>query len=228
MERYKWDFTFTVTGGVFLALGIISIIIGAAIAAGWSEFKKDAVSVSAEITYIDTYTKRSYKKTKTYHDVYVEYEYDGVIYSGKLDYYSSGMREGDDLDIFIDPDNPSKNRSESCLVSGLMALSGLVFGGIGAGFLLHEFNRSVYIKKLIVGDKFIYAEYSGEERANVTINNVRYYQAVFVYEDGFGRKTIFKGYPYYPGSKSYIQGEPVKVYVDMGNDPRRYYVSREK
>ena len=138
------------------------------------------------------------------------------------------MREGDEVEMLIDPNNPSKNRSEPYLFSGIMAIVGLIFGGIGAGFLIFELKMSRYINGLIAEDKFIYAEYSNEEQSNVTVNNVRYYQAVFVYEDGFGRQLTFTSRPYHPNSRPYVKGDSMKVYVDMENYPNKYYVSREK
>lgn len=228
MERYKWSFPFTFIGVIFFLFGVIFVIIAAANIAGWEEFRKDAVSVNATITDIDTHTERRGKKKKTYHDVFVEYEYEGVTYSDELDYYTSGMREGDDVEIYVDPERPSDSRSKPYLVSGIMGLFALIFGGIGAGFLGHEIRRSVIVNRLIAEDKFIYANYSHEEKANVTVNKVRYDQSVFVYDDGSGRKMVFKGEPHHPSSRPYIQGDTMKVYVDMEKDPGKYYVSREK
>lgn len=230
MERYKWSFVHTFIGVIFFLVGAVFLIIMAANTSAWAEFKKDAVPVTAEITDIDTYTKRSVssKKRKTYHDVYIEYEYEGKTYTGELNYYSSGMKRGDDVEIFIDPENPSESKSDPLIVSGIMGIFVIIFGGIGSAFLVFEFKKSRYINRLIADDKFVYADYSHEERANVTVNNVRYNQAVFVYEDGFGRKLMFKSEPYHPNSRPYIQGDSKKVYVDMENNPKKYYVSREK
>lgn len=230
MERYKWSFAPTLIGVIFFLFGVAFLIVPAISIAEWTEFKKDAVPVSATITDISTHTTRrtGSHKRRTTHDVYVEYEYEGKTYSEELDYYTSGMREGDNVDILIDPDNPSKNRSEPYLFAGIMAIFGLIFGGIGAGFLIYQLKKSRYINRLIDEDKFIYAEYSNEQQANVTVNNVRYNQAVFVYEDGFGRELTFTSEPYKPSSRPYAPGDTKKVYVDMEADPNRYYVSREK
>lgn len=230
MERYKWSFVHTIIGVIFFLFGAAFLIVPIVSVVSWEDFKNDAVPVSATISDIRTHTSRSSSsgKRRTYHDVYVEYEYEGESYYEELDHYNSGMREGDVLDILIDPDDPSKNRSEPYLFSGIMAIVGLIFGGIGAGFLIYELKRSGYINRLIAEDKFIYALYSHEETANVTVNNVRYNCSVFVYDDGSGRKTMFKSEPHHPSSCPYIQGDHMKVYVDMENYPNKYYVSREK
>ncbi len=232
MERYKWSFVHTIIGVIFFLFGVVFLIVPIVSVVGWEDFKKDAVPVSATISDIRTHTSRSRSsssgKRRTYHDVYVEYEYEGESYYEELDHYTSGMREGDVLDILIDPDDPSKNRSEPYLFSGIMAIVGLIFGGIGAGFLVHEFRRGIIVNRLIAEDKFIYAQYSHEEKANVTVNKVRYDQSVFVYDDGSGRKMVFKGEPHHPSSRPHIPGDHMKVYVDMENDPNKYYVSREK
>lgn len=229
MERYKWSFPFTLIGVIFFLFGVAFLIVPVVMVSGWEDFKKDAVPVTATISDIRTHTSRSSSgKRRTYHDVYVEYEYEGESFYEELDHYNSGMREGDEVEILIDPHNPSNNRSEPYLFSFIMAVCGLIFGGIGAGFLIHEQKMSIYINGLIAEDKFIYANYSHEEKANVTVNKVRYDQSVFVYEDGSGRKMVFKGEPHHPSSRPYIEGDSMRVYVDMENDPKRYYVSREK
>lgn len=230
MERYKWSFVHTLIGGMFFAFGLAFIIVPVISIAGWTEFKKDAVTVSAQITDIDTYRTRSSTshKRRTHHDVYVEYEYEGKTYSEELDYYSSGMKEGDIIDIYIDPENPSRSMNDPFLFSVFFGGFGLVFGGIGAAFLIYEFKKSVYINRLIAEDKFIYAEYQSEERANVTVNNVRYNHSVFVYDDGSGRRMTFNSQPHHPNSCPHIKGDTMKVYVDLENNPKKYYVSREK
>lgn len=228
MERYKWNFVRTLIGVMFFAFGVAFLIVPVISLASWNEFKKDAVPVTAEITDINAYTRRSNRGKRRYREVIVEYIYNGENYSEKLDYYISGMKKGDELEILIDPDDPSKNRSEPYLFSGIMAIFAVVFGGIGGGFLVYEIKRSKYVKKLIAENKYIYANYSNEEQANVTVNNVRYNQSVFVYEDVSGRKMMFKSEPHHPSSQPYIHGDSIKVYVDMENDPNKYYVSREK
>ncbi|MDY3792131.1 MAG: DUF3592 domain-containing protein [Oscillospiraceae bacterium] len=229
MERYKWSFVHTLIGVIFFLFGVVFLIVPIVSVAGWEDFKKDAVPVTATISDIRTHTSRSSNgKRRTYHDVYVEYEYEGESYYEELDHYSSGMREGDEVEMLIDPNNPSKNRSEPYLFSGIMAAIGLIFGGIGAGFLIHEIKRSGYINGLIAEDKFIYANYTHEETANVMVNNVRYNCSVFVYNDGSGRQMAFKSEPHHPNTLPYVQGDSIKVYVDMENAPEKYYVSRKK
>ena len=230
MERYKWSFAHALIGWIFFLFGVVFLIVPIVSVVTWEDFKKDAVSVSATITDIKTHTERSTNsgKRRTTHSVYIEYEYEGDRYYEQLDHYNSGMRRGDEVEILIDPDDPSRNRSEPYLFSGIMAAFGLIFGSIGAAFLIHELKMSIYINGLITGDKFIYAEYSSEERSNMTVNNVRYNQAVFVYDDGFGRRLTFTSRPYHPNSCPYVKGDSMKVYVDMEKNPNKYYVSREK
>ena len=228
MERYKWSFISALIGSIFFLFGVAFLIVPIVSIAGWESFKKDAVPVVAEITDIEIYSSRSGGKKRTHREVRIEYEYGGETYSDQLGYYISGMKKGDEVNILVDPDKPSRSRSEPYLFSGIMAIFGLIFGGIGAGFLGYELKKSKYINKLIAEEKYIYAEYSHEEQANVTVNNVRYNHSVFVYDDGMGRRMPFNSAPHHPSSLPYIKGDSIRVYVDMEKNPKKYYVSREK
>ncbi len=228
MEKYKYNLPFMIIGGVFSLVAVVFIVISAANVVKWNSFKDKAVSVTAEITDIDTHRERRGSKTKTYHDVYIEYDYNGRHYSEELSYYSSGMAVGDKITVLIDPDKPERNMSDPGVIIGIFLVFVFVFGSIGAAFLVHELRMGAYINGLIRDDKYVYAEYTGEEPSNLTVNKVRYNQSVFTYDNGFGITMTFHSHPHSPCEQPYSTGDTVKVYVDMEKNANKHYVSSGK
>lgn len=70
---------------------------------------KGFIKTTAVITRIES--RRNGKHM--HHDVYVEYDIDGKIYSGKCDTYSSSYREGREIPIYYDPNDPNRIHGES-------------------------------------------------------------------------------------------------------------------
>lgn len=228
MERYRLSFVQTFVGGIFLLIGIVLIAVGAVAFVNWSDFAQNAVSVYAEITDISSYKTRVSNKTKTHYRVDIKYEYNGETYESRLDRYVSTMHKGDRVEIFIDPDDPSSQRSRQTVIPIIFALSGLFFGAIGGSVLAKEIRFGCYINRLIADDVYIYADFAGEEPANLTVDGVRYDRAVFVYDGGSGRELRFTSKPYHPNKCPYVRGDVKKVYVDIENAPEKFYVSRNK
>lgn len=54
-----------------------------------------------------------YDGDDTNHTVYVDYELDGKSRTAQLDSYSSGMRIGNELEILVDPGDPSSAMTNS-------------------------------------------------------------------------------------------------------------------
>lgn len=225
MEKYKYNLAFMIIGAVFTLVAAVMLIVSVAVNVSWNSFKETAVSVTAEITDIKTRTERRNGKRKTYHDVYIEYDYNGKHYSEELSYYSPSMTEGDSISVLIDPNKPSKNMSDPALVTGIFGIFVFVFGGIGVAFLIVELRKGAYINGLIRDGKYVYAEYTGEEPSGTRVNNVRYNQSVFRYDSGFGITAEFHSHPHHPAQCPYHTGDKVKVYVDMQKDASKHYVS---
>ena len=228
MERYRLSFVQTFVGGIFLLIGIVLIAVGAVVFVNWSDFAQNAVPVYAEITDISSYSSKIRNKTENYYRVDIKYEYGGETYEGRLDKYVSAMHKGDRVEIFIDPDDPSSQRSRQTVIPIIFALSGLFFGAIGGSVLAKEIRFGCYINRLIADDMYVYADFAGEEPANLTVDGVRYDQAVFVYDGGSGRELRVTSKPYHPNKCPYVRGDVKKVYVDIENAPEKFYVSRNK
>ncbi len=231
MEKYKYNLVFMIIGGVFSLVAVIMLLVSVGTRISWNSFKETAVSVTAEITDIQVRRERSHSSsnsrntTTTYHDVYVEYDYNGQHYSEKLDYYYSGMAKGDEITILIDPNDPRRSMTDPGIATAVCLIFVFVFGGIGAAFLIVELSKGAYINGLIRDDKYVYAEYTGEEPSGLTVNKVRYNQSVFTYDNGFGITMTFRSHPHHPSESPYRPGDTVKVYVDMKKDASKHYVS---
>lgn len=231
MEKYKYNLVFMIIGGVFTLVAVIMILVSAGMSISWNSFKKTAVSVTAEINDIQVRRERRHSSsnsrntTTTYHDVYVEYDYNGQHYSEKLDYYYSGMAKGDEISILIDPNNPRRSMTDPGVASAVCLIFVFVFGGIGVAFLIVELRKGAYINGLIRDNKYVYAEYTGEEPSGMRVNNVRYDQSVFTYDSGYGITAEFRSQPHHPLECPYHAGDKVKVYVDMKKDASKHYVS---
>lgn len=233
VEKYKYNLAFMIIGAVFTLVAAVMLIVSVAVNVSWNSFKKTAVSVTAEITDIQVRRERRHSSsnsrntTTTYHDVYVEYDYNGQHYSEKLGYYYSGMAEGDEISILIDPNDPKRSMTDPGIASAVCLIFVFVFGGIGAVFLIVELRKGAYINRLIRDDKYVYAEYTGEEPSGLRVNNVRYNQSVFTYDSGFGITAEFRSQPHHPMESPYSPGDTVKVYVDMKKDASKHYVSSD-
>ena len=226
MERYRPNFVSAFMSGMFLVFGIIFIAVGAVTYFSWKDFVQNAVPVYAEITDISSNKTRVSNKTKTQYRVDIKYEYNGETYESRLDRYVSTMHKGDRVEIFIDPDDPYSQQSEQDAAPVILVLSGLFMGAIGCVMFAKEIKLGRYINRLIADDVYIYADFVGEEPSNLTVNGVRYNQAVFVYDSG--SELRFTSKPYRPNKCPYVRGDVKKVYVDIENAPEKYYVSRNK
>lgn len=222
MERYRANPVFIIVGGVFSAIAVIFIAVIAVIAADVSEFRKNAEEISAVITGLDYYTAGL---SGTECDVYISYEYDGEEYSGTLSYYTSDMRVGDMVDIYVDPECPWEIRSDSAILYIVFGIMAVVFGAVGGVLIGIEAHRAVYVNRLISENMYIYAQYAGEQPSNTYVNHVRYMCSVFEYCDPFGNRRVFLSPPHHPSKCGYCMGDSEVVYVDIEKDPSRYYVS---
>ncbi len=231
MEKYKYNLVFMIIGGVFSLVAVIMILVSVGTRISWNKFRETAVSVTAEITDIQVRRERRHSSsnsrntTTTYHDVYVEFDHNGQHYSEKLDYYYSGMAKGDEITILIDPNDPRRSMSDPGIATAVCLIFVFVFGGVGAAFLIVELRKGAYINRLIRDDKYVYAEYTGEEPSHLTVNKVRYNQSVFTYDSGFGITAEFRSQPHHPMESPYSPGDTVKVYVDMKKDASKHFVS---
>lgn len=119
--------------------GIFALIISLAfLGAGlWIQFFRTSgyESTQARITKIETTVganNGSSRRSRTHSRAYIEYVVDGNTYSGPSDIYESGMREGQMVTIYYNPDNPAQ-------MAGDPGFLGWMFIGIGGISVLASF-----------------------------------------------------------------------------------------
>ena len=229
MKMYRMNKINLLFGICFSAFAVIVLIVNVFILIRWFDFKKDCGVAEAVIIDIKIYHDRSDNSES--HSVMVEYIVDGEIYRGLLEYYSSSMREGQYVNVYYDPEDPSHTMTNPVFASLIMLILILAFGGVGGGFLIYELRYKKLVTALIAEDKYIVCDHTVERvetSANVTVNHVRYRQMDFIYHAPDGKEYTFSSRPYHPNKNPFIDGQNVIVYVDIEKNPKRYYVSEDK
>lgn len=97
---------------VGIMIAVLIICIGGIIGFSFSimnriSFNKNAVTVSAVISDLRTESYNSDDSIINYTTVYVKYNYNGQDYKRKLEGYEGEKRVGVEVDVQIDPDNPT-------------------------------------------------------------------------------------------------------------------------
>lgn len=131
----KENFVGTIVGSVLLALGLIFFGVGIFISVFFHNFQANAVEITGVISDIEVETRTVHRdgrnrKEKTYY-TYVDYTYEGRAYDHvSYGFYTTGMEVGDEVQILLNPDDPSK------IMAPGMNIIGYIFGGIGFVFAI--------------------------------------------------------------------------------------------
>ncbi|MBQ7981299.1 MAG: DUF3592 domain-containing protein [Oscillospiraceae bacterium] len=211
-------------GIVFFLVGILLIIVSVVTYVGNKQFAANAETTMATITDIDTYRTRSNGKTKTRHNVYIKYEVDGKTYNRELNYYTSSMYEGKEIEVMYNPDNPADARAEDSFASIILVFMGLIFGGIGGGLFFTNVIAGGKRRKLMANGERV----TGTITDIITVTNVRI-NGRHPYKAECEVVDYLTGEKYLYSSKqvindiSYMIGSTVDVYVDP-SDKSKYYV----
>ena len=214
MKKSKIHLVFLVFGILFLAVGVFSLIRGI-------DSKTDTASADAEIVDI---SPSSGEDDSVY--VKVSFTVDGVVYSGDLDTYVTGMKVGQIVPIrykIADPNNFFYAKftflpTIICFLVGISFVSGSVV------IIVIRAKTSAKFKALKKDGYKSYAKIVG-----VTVqNNVRVLEknpVTITCSDDFGKTFVQKflssrGY-------NYTIGDQITVYVDKVN-PDNYYVDTDE
>ncbi|MBE5958836.1 MAG: DUF3592 domain-containing protein [Lachnospiraceae bacterium] len=123
-------------------LGVIFIVVGIALMIHNNKINKTAVDVQATITKMDRNERHVVEdgktKTEVDYDVYVDYSFEGNEFKDvKLNYYTAGMKEGKEITVKINPDNPAQCYGDTSMLFPLISI------GIGLiAFLAGLFVRA--------------------------------------------------------------------------------------
>ena len=212
--------------GIFGLVGLIMCIIGVCILVSGKRFEAAAETVTGTITAIEDYRDADGDR---HYQAYVDYSYQGRLYTKvRLNYYSSGMYEGEEIELKIDPQNPRNAKAKnSYLVAGLILSGmGVVFLLVGVVPTIIGMKKSAREKELLRSGKILYAtiEQIGINQG-YTVNGRHPYVVYCRYTDEFtGVIYRFKSNNIWTNPEPVLQeGSEIRVFVD-GRDYSRYYV----
>lgn len=224
MKVKKTNGFMVMLGSIFLIVGLITMLSGIGMFVSFLSFKSTAVETQAVITDIETAKTRNNGKTNISHTVFIAYTFEGMQYDNMLGYYSSGMREGQEIKIYVDPESPTNIRSNSLMAEILMIVMGLPFTILGMGFVVSTVRKAAAKKKLMRdGEKMIGFITGVVLDRSLQINGKHPYKAeVEVIDPMTGEKYLYSSEGILQNI-TWLTGESVTVYVDAA-DKSRYYV----
>lgn len=217
---------------VFAIVGIGLIIGGIIWLINGISFKAKAVEITGEIVNIESYYTGSGSKKKLHHNVYIDYEYNGVYYDNvMLGEYTSGMYEGKMITLLCDPDNPGDVRtgSSTVFVPIVLMIFGLVFGLVGIIPLLSGAKKNASQKRLLVEGRVLHAVVESVTlNTSYRVNGRSPYIIYCTYTDEFnGTVYRFKSNNIWNNPEMMFPvGSSINVHVDS-NDYSKYYVDTE-
>lgn len=159
-------------------------------------------------------------------DIYVAYRYMGRDYEDRLSFYSDLLREGDDIDLYIDPENPGQAECKMSvgLPGGIFIFLGVIFALMGGSFLFAGKLGGRKNRKLKETGRKVYAEVTGGRVCyNYTVNGRHPFKLECKYEDTATFNTYLYSSGYTWDDPEVYVGQQVAVYIDQ-NDMGKYYV----
>ncbi len=216
--------TINIIGIAFLFFGVLMITISIVTFVGAKKFEANAEKTIAVITDIDTYRTGSGDNRTTHHDVYVEYRVDRQVYNGMLDYYSSSMYVGKEIEVMYNPNNPADIRGSSNFTWIILAFMGLIFGAVGGGIFFTNVTAGGKCKKLMEnGDRVTGTITNVITVTNVRINHRHPFKAEVEVIDPYTGERYLYSSKQVLDDIYYMVGSTVDVYVDR-DDKSKYYV----
>lgn len=134
-------------------IGIILFVVGIGLLVGgvygWQNFKRISQEYSqttARIESIEKYYDHSAGKKHLHHWVTASYEVEGKQYKERLNFYSSMMKVGEDINILYNPHDPLQVRSldfEPFIYLALLLSGGLL---LISAFAFPRLMRRIFLK----------------------------------------------------------------------------------
>ncbi len=222
-------------GAIFIFIGVLFLVIGIFIASSNIAFKNRAIEQTAYISDIrkeydgtlsESRRHRSYK-------AYVKYYVDDKEYEERLDYYSGGMRVGDKVKIYYDPDHPDQILSKFGFnFLFIIPLIGLIFFAVGSVVILMKVRKIMINKSLKEKGEAVYAEISEVTlNRSYKVNGRSPYIITCKWTDpSTGLIYFFKSPNIWFNPEPIINDRQIQslvVYIERDN-PKRYFVSVEE
>ncbi len=212
-------------GIIFMLFGLVFFCICLGTINDTKKFAETAQETTALITDVQKERVRRNGKYRTSYDVYVQYEVDGVTYNQELNGGSSGMREGQTLVVYYNPENPRDVRkSKSAGMLGFAMVLSLVFVAAGVGIGVVPAVKSSKRKKLrVTGEQATGLITSVIIDRSIRINKRHPYKAQCEVIDPLTEEKYLYSSESYMEDIRHLQGQQVTVYYDP-DDRSKYYV----
>lgn len=205
---------------IFSLAGVVFLIVGATLIFANNSDVEDRVFVTGVITEISSYRDNDGERKQ---NVYVSYDVDGRRYESKLNAYSSSFKEGKEIEIYYDRNNPTKigtNVTDILLfVFPAMGLLLVVIGGTG---IYKKIKKKQDNRKLKETGERIFANYLEVSTNTSYVVNGRYpYNIICKWTNPEDQEEyIFKSENIWDDPSSIIEEKNIKtfaIYLDPTN-----------
>ena len=166
------------------------------------------------------------------HNVYVSYRFDGKeYYDIRINTYTSSMRVGDEIELLIDPDKPSKADSPTgtVILVAVFGVIGVAFACVGIIPFVVKEKRRRKNEDLVNNGTAVWAKVDRVDvNTTYSVNNMHPRRIVAKYSDEYtGQEREYISDNLW--EKRYFdvpQDSEVRVYIDR-NDEKKYFVDYE-
>lgn len=213
---------FLIVGVVFLVSGICWLVYGI-------RFQQKAVTVPAVITQI---TRHWDSDGDSDYDVFVDYSYEGEKYHDVLlNFYSSTMYQGKEIDILVDPKNPGRITSHYGNIIGSSIFIGLgtIFTLVSICLVVSRKIAESRRKRLMEQGRVIFGTVESIGlNSFYTVNGKHPYVVYCTYKDEYKDVVYrFRSEKIWTDPSPVIEpGSEIRIYVDNTNYSR-YHVDVE-
>jgi len=171
MFKKIWLLLGSIFFGVGLLLGVVAAGIFLFTATNRNRIMNDSAPVTAVIVDITRSTTRDGDMRNT---AYIEYEFDDEIYFAPLRWWSSGMRVGQPIEIYVNRQDPYQFITDGIIAwlpVIILSPMALLFGGLGAGFLIYHACKKKRHRWLLDFGTPVWANVEGfEENWRIQVN----------------------------------------------------------
>lgn len=206
---------------VFGIIGIVLIGSATGVYIYESRYERDGIKTYATITRIDVEVDLSSDSDYDYnYYTYVSYSVDGVNYNEiPLGTYFTGMKEGQEIQIYYMPDNP-----KDIMYANLRHLGAIAFASVGGALLLTAIIMITYIiiSKSRINNLRDYG-YSItaviteiKDNPYVQVNGVNPMRLICTDNEN----NVYKSGNIYKNRHLYVVGHEIIVYTDQNNEKK--------
>lgn len=211
---------------IFSLAGILMLIMGYVFLIRTMRFQKNAVEVTVVISAIERYTDSD---GNTNHRVFVDYDFDGVHYHDvQLSEYNSSMREGKQLTMLVDPEDPLnvQGKMSRYIAVIVLMIMGIVFAAVGIVPAVRSVIKRQDGERLMQeGRRLEGVVESFIQNYNISINGRHPYIIICIWQDMYQDVIYrFKSENLWTNPQPVFQvGDRIDIYV-QGDNYKKYYV----